>query len=91
MLAKASLSLLNLFCVRLSKMHPVLMLHRVAPTPHPYLQERLHHEDLAMIRRRLDDLNENQKLQMDALLGDGPLISSRTDILTPRSDDDKEN
>ena len=59
--------------------------------PNPYLQERLHHEDLAMIRRRLDDLNENQKLQMDALLGDGPLISSRTDILTPRSDDDKEN
>ncbi|XP_038061633.1 centrosomal protein of 83 kDa-like [Patiria miniata] len=53
-------------------------------------QERLHHEDLTLIRRRLDDLNENQKLQMDALLGEAPL-SSRTDILSPRSDEDKEN
>ncbi|XP_071810483.1 centrosomal protein of 83 kDa-like [Asterias amurensis] len=53
-------------------------------------QTRLHNEDLSYLRRRLDELGDNQKLQMDALLGEAPL-SARTDILSPRSDDDKEN
>ncbi|XP_072181925.1 centrosomal protein of 83 kDa-like [Diadema setosum] len=37
----------------------------------PIKSTQVHHDDLTAIRHRLDELSENQKLQMDALLGGG--------------------
>ncbi|XP_071490430.1 centrosomal protein of 83 kDa-like [Diadema antillarum] len=39
-----------------------------------------HHDDLTAIRHRLDELSENQKLQMDALLGGGMPMTARSEM-----------
>ena len=62
------------------------------------MQDR-HHEDIVAIRNRLDELAENQRSQMDTLLGEphNDLLEGKEgsslfgDPLTARSEADKEN
>ncbi|XP_071961397.1 centrosomal protein of 83 kDa-like [Antedon mediterranea] len=55
-----------------------------------YLDQDQHQRDVSMIKRRLEELGDNQKQQLDILLGDPPQ-SARSDNISIKSDADKEN
>nr|XP_054752286.1 centrosomal protein of 83 kDa-like isoform X1 [Lytechinus pictus] len=65
---------------------PQIQIHHPVST-----DKKGHHQDLAVIRSRLEELSDNQRLQMDALLGGGGGGGLGSVPLTARSEMDKEN
>ncbi|XP_033114662.1 centrosomal protein of 83 kDa-like [Anneissia japonica] len=58
--------------------------------PRSFSEQDQHHNDISMIKRRLEELGDNQKQQLDILLGEPPQ-TARSDNISVKSDAEKEN